>query len=578
MESVMIGGITSKGQGNPSRTTEGDRKVETARSFEQPPRMLGSKRSRDMSKYCYFHEDHGHDTNDFRQLRSQIKEAVKSGQLSHLLKGIKKERAKTSDSQRGEKKEKSTTSAEAPILMINQEEACTKNSTSKIPTFEGREITFPLVTKGSNSSAPVVIKARIFRREVGRIHMDSGSLCEGKSPRPLEKKDSNAENGDGSLHDPRGRQIPYHPRNRNCVLNTQIQQNRRSRQQQVPRTDSHHQKAAARTLQRKVTKPLRTNADVFAWTHVDMKGIPRTITVDGKPFNTEHKLNEYSHIKPIKQKRRSLGPDRSTTSCKEVEELTRAGILREAAHQTWVANLVMVKKSDGGWRMCIDFMDINKACPKDCYPLPEIDWKTAFFTGEGVNCYRKMPFGLKNARATYQRLVDKVFNEQIGRNLEAYIDDMVIKSTSEENMLTDIKETPQRFRSINMKLNPKKCSFDIEEGSFLGHLVTKQGIQANPLKVKAIADTEQPKMLKDIQSLNGKLAALSQFLSKGAERSLPFFKVLKSCTDKKNIQWTKEAAGTLQEMKKLVETLPTLTALIVTPPNYDTQRNTTYPI
>ncbi|GKE65349.1 hypothetical protein Tco_1519510, partial [Tanacetum coccineum] len=90
-----------------------------ARSFEQPPRMLGSRRSRDMSKYCYFHEDHGHDTNDCRQLRSQIEEAVKSGQLSHLIKGVKKERAKTSYSQRGEKKEKSTTPAEALILMIN---------------------------------------------------------------------------------------------------------------------------------------------------------------------------------------------------------------------------------------------------------------------------------------------------------------------------------------------------------------------------------------------------------------------------------------------------------------------------
>ncbi|GJZ12893.1 hypothetical protein Tco_0548123 [Tanacetum coccineum] len=123
-----------------------DRKVETekvARSFEQPPRMLGSRRSQDMFKYCYFHEDHGHDTNDYRQLRSQIEEVVKSGQLSHLVKGIKKERAKTSDSQRGEKKEKSTTPAEAPILMINREEAYTRNSTSKSPTFEGREITFP---------------------------------------------------------------------------------------------------------------------------------------------------------------------------------------------------------------------------------------------------------------------------------------------------------------------------------------------------------------------------------------------------------------------------------------------------
>ncbi|GJV48249.1 reverse transcriptase domain-containing protein [Tanacetum coccineum] len=181
--------------------------------------------------------------------------------------------------------------------------------------------------------------------------------------------------------------------------------------------------------------------------------------------------------------------------------------------------------------------------------------KTTFFTGEGVYYYQKMPFGLKNAGATYQKLVDKVFNDQIGRNLEAYVDDMVIKSTSEGDMLTDIKENFQRFRSINLK----KCSFGIEEGLFLGHLITKQGIRANPSKVKAIADTEQQKMLKDIQSLNGKLAALSRFLSKGAERPLPFFKVLKSCTDKKSIHWTQEEAA-LQEMKKFVKTLPMLIA------------------
>ncbi|GKA94249.1 hypothetical protein Tco_0816235, partial [Tanacetum coccineum] len=105
-------------------------------------------------------------------------------------------------------------------------------------------------------------------------------------------------------------------------------------------------------------KPPKDNTDVFAWTHADIIGIPRNITVDGKPFNTKHKLSEYSNIKPIKQKRRNLGPDRSTAARKEVEELTRAGILREAAHQTWVANPVMVKKSNEGWRMCVDFTDI----------------------------------------------------------------------------------------------------------------------------------------------------------------------------------------------------------------------------
>ncbi|GKB34340.1 reverse transcriptase domain-containing protein [Tanacetum coccineum] len=287
---------------------------------------------------------------------------------------------------------------------------------------------------------------------------------------------------------------------------------------------------------------LKSNADVFAWTHADMTGIPRTIMVEGKPFNTEHKLNEYSHVKPIKQNKRGLGPDHSMEACKEIEELTKAGILRKVKHQTWVANPVMVKKSDGGWRMCVDFTDINKACPKDCYPLPEIDWKIesllgfrlkcfldaykgyhqiqmakededkiTFYVGEGVFCYKKMPFGLKNARATYQRLVDKVFSHQIRRNLEAYVDDMVIKSTSEKEMLKDIQETFERT-------------------------------------------------LKDIQSLNGKLAALNQFLSKGTKRSLAFFKALKGCEDKKSIQWTYEADKALEKMKKLIQALPTLTA------------------
>ncbi|GKB95740.1 reverse transcriptase domain-containing protein, partial [Tanacetum coccineum] len=186
--------------------------------------------------------------------------------------------------------------------------------------------------------------------------------------------------------------------------------------------------------------------------------------------------------------------------------------------------------------------------------------KTTFFVGEGVLCYGKMPFSLKNAGATYQRLVDKVFSKQIGRNLEAYVDDMVIKSTSEEGMLSDIQETFERFRLINMRLNPKKCSFGVEEGRFLGHLITKQGIKANPLKIKAVTKLEQPRALKYIQSLNGKLAALIRFLSKGAERSLPFFKILKSCKGKKKIHWTDEADKAFKEMKKFIQALPTLTA------------------
>ncbi|GKB28517.1 reverse transcriptase domain-containing protein [Tanacetum coccineum] len=104
-----------------------------------------------------------------------------------------------------------------------------------------------------------------------------------------------------------------------------------------------------------------------------------------------------------------------------------------------------------------------------------------------------MPFGLKNAGATYQRLVDDAFQSQIGWNLEAYVDDMVVKSKSEREMITDVAETFDNLRRINMKLNPKKCSFWVEEGKFLGYMVTSKGIRANPTKTKDIAEMQSPK-------------------------------------------------------------------------------------
>ncbi|GJR48846.1 reverse transcriptase domain-containing protein [Tanacetum coccineum] len=272
-----------------------------------------------------------------------------------------------------------------------------------------------------------------------------------------------------------------------------------------------------------------------------MTRISRTITVAGKPFNIEHKLNEYKHIKLVKQKKRGLGPDRNEAACKELEDLMKAGILQKVKDKTWVANPAMVKKSDRDWRMYIDFTDINKACPKDCYPLPEIDWKVESLSG------------LLRMRRTILLSKDDFRFEECRRHLP--------KSTSEEDMIKDIQETFDRLLSVNMKFNLKKCSFG-EEGPFLGHFITKQGIKANPLKVKAVTDLKTPKMLKDIQSLNRKLAALSRFLSKGAEKSLPLFKALKSYTDKKTIQWTTDVEEAFQKLKKFMEILPTLTAPI----------------
>ncbi|GKD00422.1 hypothetical protein Tco_1170696 [Tanacetum coccineum] len=147
-----------------------------ARSFEPPPKMFGSKRTRDTSKYFHFHEDYGHDTNDSRYLRTQIQEAINSRQLLHLVKGIKKERKKSSDTTRGEiKKDNGDSPTEAPILMVSQETHIAKSLTQENTNYGGKEIIFPPVEKVNN--APVIIKAKIFRRKVGRVYMDSESSC-----------------------------------------------------------------------------------------------------------------------------------------------------------------------------------------------------------------------------------------------------------------------------------------------------------------------------------------------------------------------------------------------------------------
>ncbi|GJX37093.1 reverse transcriptase domain-containing protein [Tanacetum coccineum] len=144
--------------------------------------------------------------------------------------------------------------------------------------------------------------------------------------------------------------------------------------------------------------------------------------------------------------------------------------------------------------------------------------------------------------------------------MEAYVDDIVIKSKDEEDMLVDIQETLERLRKINMKLNPKKCSFGMEKGQFLRHIVSKQAIKANPTKVQALTNLKGPKTIKEVQSLNGKLVALNKFLAKSAEKALPFFKTLKWCLEKKDFMWIKEADKAFEDIKKYIEKLPTLVA------------------
>nr|KAJ0215185.1 hypothetical protein LSAT_V11C300107570 [Lactuca sativa] len=256
----------------------------------------------------------------------------------------------------------------------------------------------------------------------------------------------------------------------------------------------------------------------------------------------------------------------------------------------------MVKKHDSGWRMCIDYSDLNKACPKDCYPLLEIDqkleslqgfqWKsfldaykgyhqilmskndeekTAFYIDHDAFCYTKMSFGLKNIGSTYQRLVDSLFANQIGRNIKVYVNDMVIKSPDEQRPLLDVEEALQTLERAKMKLNPAKYTFGVEEGKFLGYYVTKEGIQPSQDKISELEGTPSPNTLRDTQWLNGKLTTLNRFISKSAKKSMPLFHTLKGCIEKNNFQWTSEAESVLQKIKRGPEiNYPIIEKLVLT--------------
>ena len=200
--------------------------------------------------------------------------------------------------------------------------------------------------------------------------------------------------------------------------------------------------------------------------------------------------------------------------------MEKAGLVKGVLLPTWLANPVVVRKANGKWRLCINYIDINKACPKDPFPLPRIDQivdstagcdllsflnaysgyhqifmmkedeeNTVFIIPCGTCCSIRMPFGLKSAGSTFARAVQIGFEPQLHRNMEAYMDDIVAKTKDKATLVQDLEETFANLR----KLNPEKCVFDVPSGKILGFFVSERGIEENPDKIKAIEQIEAPK-------------------------------------------------------------------------------------
>ena len=208
--------------------------------------------------------------------------------------------------------------------------------------------------------------------------------------------------------------------------------------------------------------------------------------------------------------------------------------------------------------MCVNYTDLNKHCKKDPFGLPRIDQvvdsttsytllyfldcysgyhqislkeedqiKTSFIMPYGAFCYKTMSFRLKNTGATYQRAIQMCLASQLHHNVEAYVDDVVVKTKNPDDLIADLTETFDNLRKFRWKLNPTKCVFGVPSGKLLGFIVSERGIEANPEKISTIMNMPPPKMARDVQKLTGCMAALNRFISKLGERGMEFFKLLK---------------------------------------------------
>nr|GEW16510.1 reverse transcriptase domain-containing protein [Tanacetum cinerariifolium] len=435
-----------------------------ASKFQPPPPMVTPVEKRSSNKFCDFQNDKDHSTDEYMQLKKQIEELVRAGKLSHLIKEIKQGR----DQSKAGKKETTVKDKPTAIYMVQSWQRTVKQKVTQ--SFERvGEITFPQLAASNGTEGPLVIEAEMGGHMIHRMYIDGGSSMEILYEHCFNRLRPEINNQmvpattsltgfSGETIWPLG-QLKLLVTIGDATHSTKAWMNFMVVKSMSPYNVALHpdfpdpEVVIGGSLSDKgrteLCSVLKKNLDIFAWQPSDMTGVPRSVA--------EHRLNIREGYSPVRKKR-GQAPERAKAIQSEVQKLVEAGIMREVYYHDWLSNPVMVKKHDGSWRMCVDFMDLNKACLHDCYPLLEIDWKlaeadeekTAFHTGHGVYCYTKMPFGLKNAGATYQRLMEKAFKGQVGRNIEVYVDDLVVESHTEAEMVRDIEET---FRTLRKNLS-----------------------------------------------------------------------------------------------------------------------------
>ena len=295
---------------------------------------------------------------------------------------------------------------------------------------------------------------------------------------------------------------------------------------------------------------LRSYLDVFAWSYEDMPGLAPSIV--------QHHLPLVPHARPVKQKLRRLHPRWSLQVKEEIQKQLSVGFISVVQYPEWLANVVPIPKKDDKVRVCVDFRNLNKASPKGDFPLPHIDMlvdsttghamlsimdgfsgynqimmapedrkKTSFITEWGTYCYRVMPFGLKNASATYQRAATTLFHDMMHRDVEVYVDDMIVKSRDRADHWAALECFFKRIRCFRLRLNPKKCTFGVTSRKLLGYMISERGIEVDPDKIRAILDMSPPQTEIEIWGFLGRLQYINRFIVRLTDTCEPIFRLLR---------------------------------------------------
>lgn len=289
--------------------------------------------------------------------------------------------------------------------------------------------------------------------------------------------------------------------------------------------------------------------------------------------------------RPVKQAPRRLPLSKSAEADQEVKEMFQSGII-EPSTGPWCSPIVLVRKKDGSTRFCVDYRKLNSLTKKDAYPLPRLDatldhlagstwfstldlksgyWqveidelskeKTAFSVGKGLWQFRVMPFGLCNAPATFQRLMEAVLSELPLQTALVYIDDILVHAKDFEQEVTNLEVVFQRLRDANLKLNPKKCVLFAQEVNFLGHIVGRSGIAPDPDKVKSIQEWPTPTGTKDVRCFVGLCSYYRRFILNFADIAKPLHRLTEKDAQ---FNWSQECEDAFQKLKNALQSGPIL--------------------